>query len=194
MPIVNGKKRYMREETESPPAEKLRYTPPASPAPTPVKRYVRGQGPGVASAVSRESPRNFIGSFEFDVRINLIQVTFSKITGIESKIEMESFVEGGNNDYPVVRQKAKQKPDILVFEKGMTDTIAGTLFSILRQGMKLTNILIFVKKKGRIMRILTIDEGLILSKKYGDMDSNTSSILIETLELAHTGLKEIPVP
>ncbi|WP_130861742.1 phage tail protein [Bacilliculturomica massiliensis] len=194
MPIINGKKRYIVENTEKPPVEKKRYEPPAAPAPAPVKRYVRGQGPSVTKVLNREATREFIGSFEFDVRINLIQVNFSKITGIENKIETETFVEGGNNDFPIVRQKARQKPDIIIFEKGMTSTMGGTIFSILRQGMKLTNILIFVKRNGKLMKIFSIDEGLILSKKFGDLDSNSSAILIESLELAHTGFSEIPIP
>ena len=44
------------------------------------------------------------------------------------------------------------------------------------------------------MRIFSIDEGLILSKKFVDLNANSSAIMIETLELAHTGITEIPVP
>lgn len=196
MPIINGKKRYVPEPPSGKTAEKKRYQPPAkqdSPPPKP-KRYVKGQGPSVRSVTSQEATREFIGGFEFDVRINLIQVNFSKITNIGNEIETEVFVEGGNNDYPVVRQKARQKPDVIVFEKGMTNTFAGGLFAIFQQGMKLTNILILVKKEGHIVKIYSIDEGLILSKKFTDLDANSSKIFIERLELAHTGLFEIPLP
>ncbi|MDR1772076.1 MAG: phage tail protein [Hungatella sp.] len=195
MPIINGKKRYIPETASGKTAEKKRYQPPEQKKSTRVnvKRYVKGQGPSVASAFSQEATREFIGGFEFDVRINLIQVNFSKITNISNEIETDVFVEGGNNDYPIVRQKARQKPDVVIFEKGMTSTFGGGIFSIFRQGMKLTNILIFVKKEGHIVKIYSIDEGLIISKKFTDLDANSSTIFIEKLELAHTGISEVPL-
>lgn len=196
MPIINGKKRYIPETALGQTAEKKRYQPPKqtdAPKAT-VKRYVQGQGSTVTSVVSQEATRKFIGGFEFDVRINLIQVNFSKITNISNEIETDVFVEGGNNDYPIVRQKARQKPDVIVFEKGMTNTLGGGIFAIFRQGMKLANILIFVKKEGHIVKIYSIDEGLIISKKFTDLDAASSTILIEKLELAHTGISEVPLP
>lgn len=196
MPIINGKKRYFRETTSPEPMVKKRYQPERKEQKTPVaiKRYGKGQGPSVKAAVSQEATRDFIGTYEFDVRINLIQVSFSKITNIGNEIETEVFVEGGNNDYPIVRQKAPQKPSVIVFEKGMTKTFGGSVYAVLRQGMKLANLLIFVKKEGKIVRIYGIDEGLILSKKFTDLDANSSTVLIEKLELAHTGISEIPLP
>ncbi len=196
MPIINGKKRYIPETGSKEIVEKKRYKPPVkeNTQPAPVKRYGKGHGASVAAAFSQEATREFLGAYEFDVRIDLIQVNFSKITNMGNEIETETFVEGGNNDHPIVRQKPRQKPDIIVFEKGMTRTFGGSIFAILRQGMKLTNILIFVKKEGSIVRIYSIDEGLILSKKFTDLDANSSAIFIEKLELAHTGISEIPLP
>lgn len=197
MAIINGKKRYLPRAAEGAPApaepEKKRYTPPQPQEKPPVKRYEKGQGPQVHAVKSLET-RDFIGGFEFEVRVNLIKVNFSKITNLGNELETESFVEGGNNDYPIVRQKARQKPDILVLEKGMLSTFGGSIFGLFRQGMKLTNILIFVRQRGSIVRIYSIDEALIISKKFSDLDANSSTIFIEKLELAHTGITEVPLP
>lgn len=196
MPIINGKKRYIPETAQEQKSPTKRYQPPASnnSQPPVVKRLVKGQGPSVKAVTGQEATRAFIGGYEFDVRIKLIKVNFSKITNLGNEIETEVFVEGGNNDYPIVRQKARQKPDVIIFEKGMTSTFGGDIFTVFRQGMKITNILIFVKREGKTVRIYSIDEGLILEKKFSDLDANSSTVFIETLKLAHTGISEIPLP
>lgn len=215
MAIINGKKRYLPEHTPAALPEKKRYkaSEPGSagttgfatkekkryeaPVPAkkgPVKRYGKGQGPKVAKMIDQESTRKFIGAFEFRVWIEMVEVNFSKITNIENRIETEMFVEGGRNDCPVVRQKAKQRADTIIFEKGMTDTAGGLFFSLLRQGMKVANLIIFVRQAGSIVRIFSIDEGLIVSKKFTDLDANSSTVLVERLEIAHSGLSEIPIP
>ena len=188
MPIINGKKRYIPEAEAGGAAEKKRYQPQTkgNSTPAPVKRYVKAQGPPTSE--------EFIGSYEFDVQIDTVQVNFSRITNIGSEIETETFVEGGNNDYPIIRKKPGRSPDVIIFEKGMPRTSKVSIFEILREGMKLTNILIFVKKEGSIVKIYGIDEGLILSRKFTDLDAGSSTLFIEKLELAHTGISEIDPP
>ena len=39
----------------------------------------------------------FIAGNEFDVRFDLIKASFSKVTNIGSKIEYDTFIEGGND-------------------------------------------------------------------------------------------------
>ncbi|MFT4105829.1 MAG: hypothetical protein QM657_08710 [Lacrimispora sp.] len=196
MPIINGKKRYIPEAEAGGATEKKRYQPQpkGSGTPAPVKRYVKAQSPPASSSVNTEAAKDFIGSYEFDVQLDTVQVNFSRITNMGSEIETEVFVEGGNNDYPIIRKKPSRSPDIIIFEKGMPRTSKGSIFEILREGMKLTNILIFVKKAGSIVKIYGIDEGLILSRKFTDLDAGSSSIFIEKLELAHTGISEIDPP
>ena len=51
-----------------------------------------------------------------------------------------------------------------------------------------------MKNKGRIERIFTIDEGIVLSKEFSGFDAMSRNVLIERLELAHSGLKETFLP
>lgn len=193
MPIINGKKRYLPEETEKAPAEKKRYTPPAPVPREPVKRYVKGEGPQVAKVVNQDATLDLVGSYEFTVKINAINFSFNKVSNLESKTDVELFVEGGNNDYPIIKRKPKQRPDVIVFEKGIVkSTVAGALTS-LKNGMKLSNIIILVKKNGKNVKSLCVTEGIIVSKKYGDLDAGSSRLLVERLEVAHTGITEVPV-
>ena len=53
--------------------------------------------------------------------------------------------------------------------------------------------MIFVKQNGSTKRILYFNSGVILSKEISAMDAMSNSVLIEKIEIAHSGLKEMPV-
>ena len=206
MPIINGKKRYVPEAPAGEPMPTLRYQPEPMAAPeTPVKRYkpekveviptpkkrASDGGAVVTASKDQEKTRSFLNAFEFDVRINMVQITFSKITNLGGDIELETFVEGGNNDYPIIRQKSRSKPQTLVLEKGLTDSAGASVFSAINQGMRLTNIMIFVKNNGSIKRTYSIDQALVVSKSFSNLDANVSQVFVERLELAHNGVTEV---
>jgi phage tail-like protein len=135
----------------------------------------------------------FIAGTEFEVRFDLIKASFSKITNIGSKIEYDTFIEGGQNDCPLYLKKPKTKPDTIIFEKGIHTSITSNIFGIIKEGMKVKNVMIFVKHNGKTDRILYFDSGLVLSKEFSVMDAMSNSVLIEKMEIAHSGLKEMPV-
>lgn len=135
----------------------------------------------------------YITGTEFNVRFDLIEVSFSKITNIGSRIEYDTFIEGGQNDAPLYFKKPKTKPDTIIFEKGLHSGIGSNVFGLLKEGMKVKNVMIFVKHKGNTDRILYFDDGLILSKEFSVMDAMSNSVLIEKMEIAHSGLKEMPM-
>ena len=60
--------------------------------------------------------------------------------------------------------------------------------------MKIKNIIIFVKNHGKIERIFHIDEGIVLSKEFSGFDAMSRDVLVERLEIAHSGLKETFLP
>lgn len=135
----------------------------------------------------------YITGTEFDVRFDLVKVSFSKVTNIGSKIEYDTFVEGGRNDAPLYFQKPKTKPDTIIFEKGLHNGLTSNFFGLLKEGMHIKNVMIFVKHQGVSKRILYFDDGLIVSKEFSVMDAMSNAVLIEKMEIAHSGLKEIPV-
>ena len=193
MPIINGKKRYIPEAAPKPAAENKRYVPVEdNTPPAPVKRYIKGGSQSDSN--NKDSTKKYVKGYEFEVRIDLIKISFHKIINLGGEIETETFVEGGSNMTPVIRQKPRQRRETIIFEKGLTEDAGTDFFTLLRQGMKITNILIFVRLNGKIVRIFSIDEGLIVSKKYTELDANSSTLLIERLELAHSGISDVPLP
>ena len=135
----------------------------------------------------------YITGTEFDVRFDLVKVSFTKVTNIGSKIEYDTFVEGGKNDTPLYFKRPKTKPDTIIFEKGLHNSAGSNFFGLLKEGMRVKSVMIFVKHNGKTNRILYFDEGLILSKEFSVMDAMSNSVLIEKMEIAHSGLKEMPV-
>lgn len=218
MPIINGKKRYLSEggsinqdrkgpkrapwilaeENTSvvpqPAPEKKRYqraqVEEEKTAPV-IKRYRDGGGSSVTAAVEQDIG-NFVGNYEFSVEFGLGKISFSKVSNLGGSIEVGTFVEGGNNDYPMIYKTARRRPDILVLQKGVPDSKAvNLLLSQLKEGQKVFSILIFVKKNGNTVKTFSISEGIVLSRKYSNLDANSSNLFIQQLEIAHTGITEV---
>ncbi len=185
------KRQYVPQAQGKTPVEKKRYKPASHAATKPVvKRYKNTKGSQGAAAGEENS---LIMGLEFEVHVGKSQINFSKITNIGSELETDVIVEGGNNDYPIVLRKPRRKPDVMVLEKGVPKNSRDNLFTTFRQGMKLTDVLIFVKQNGEVVRTYGLDEAMIISKKFSDLDANSSTIFVEKLELAHTGIEEISV-
>lgn len=135
----------------------------------------------------------FITGTEFEVVMDMVKISFGKVTNIGAKIEYDTFVEGGHNDYPIYLKKPKTKPDTIIFEKGLHTGLGSNVFTKIEEGTKMKNIMIFVKHNGDTERIFYFDYGIILSKEFSAMDAMGNSVMIEKLEIAHSGLKEMPM-
>ena len=217
MPIINGKKRYLSESSSiSQDRERTKRAPwildegntSAAPQPAPEKkRYQRAQveeektarvikryrdgGSSVTTAVEQDIG-NFVGNYEFSVEFGLGKISFSKISNLGGSIEIGTFVEGGNNDYPMIYKTARRQPDVLVLQKGVPESKAvNLLLSQIKEGEKVFDILIFVKRNGNTVKTFSITEGIILSRKYSNLDANSGKIFIQQLEIAHTGITEV---
>lgn len=134
----------------------------------------------------------FITGTEFDVRFDLVKASFSKVTNVGSKIEYDTFIEGGQNEFPHYLKKPKKQPDTIIFEKGVHTGLTSNIFGMIKEGMKIKNVMIFVKNNGKTDRVLYFDSGMVLSKQFSGFDAMNNSVLIEKMEIAHSGLKEMP--
>lgn len=136
---------------------------------------------------------DFITGSEFEVSLDTEKVNFSRLTNIVSSVEYDTYAEGGNNSEVLIFPKHKQSPDTIIFEKGLSVDNSGSFFSSIKEGMSIKNVMIYVKHNGRTVRTLCFDSGLVLSKELSVIDARSNEILIEKMEIAHSGLKEVPV-
>ena len=86
-----------------------------------------------------------------------------------------------------------RRPDRIVFEKGMQTGVSDALFAFISEGVKINNIMIFVKKGARTEKIFWIDQGIVTKRSFSDLDALRGTVLIKSMELAHTGLIELAV-
>ena len=141
------------------------------------------------------APHNsYLPNFSFEVKINGIGFGFSRVNNISGSIEFDTIISGGQNDAPVMLPKPKKTPDMIVFEKGLKADLNDLMFSLLTEGKKVTNIMIFVKLDGKIKRIFTINNGIIIRREFAPLDAMGEEVFVEALQIAHTGLIEIALP
>lgn len=217
MPIINGKKRYLpesgsevpdREEPRRAPwimsKENTAAVPPQVPEKKRYKAQVEEEKPGrkikrysdggvqVTAAVTH-GIGEFVGNYEFSVQFGgLGDISFSKVSNLGGSIEVGTFVEGGNNSYPMIYKTPRRQPDMLVLQKGVVDSATkNLLLSQLKEGTKVYGVFIFVKKNKTTVKKFSITEGIIVSRKYASLDANSSHVFLQQLEIAHTGITEV---
>jgi len=134
--------------------------------------------------------KGLISGCSFQVEIGKLEIQFAKVTNLVSEVEYDAVTEGGNNDYPLLFPKPKTRPDTLILEKGVRTGDYEDIFNELAEGMELENIFIYmVDAYGRIVKYFSIAHGLIIRRKFSDLNAMDGALLIETLEIAHTGLE-----
>lgn len=140
------------------------------------------------------SAKDIIPSYSFEVSLDGIKFSFSKIENISSSIDIDTIVDGGNNNAPVILRKPKTNPDVLVLQKGMYTSMKDCSFALLKEGTKIGSINISVLRNGSTVRMFFITNGVIVKREFSPLDSLESAVMIECLQIVHTGLTEIPLP
>lgn len=119
---------------------------------------------------------------------------FSKVSNLVAQVEYEVVQEGGNNEYPLLFPKQKTNPDTLILEKGVHELVAAPTFNSLREGMWVEQVTILVlENRGALKKAFFIEKGLIVKRTFSELDALRGELLIETMEIAHSGLIEIPI-
>ncbi len=140
------------------------------------------------------SVNDLIPSYSFEVNFDGFSFSFSKVVNLSGSVEIETIIDGGSNNSPVILRKPKRSPDMLILEKGVYTSVKDMAFAIFSEGTKITSIHISVKRDGKTVRMFFITNGVIVKREYSPLDALESSVLIEKLSIAHTGITELPMP
>ena len=133
-------------------------------------------------------------SFRFWVEIDSLVVGgFSEVSGLQSEIDLESYEEGGVNDY-VHKFPKKAKLSNLVLKRGITDsdTLWKWYASVLsgKITLKLISIILADREGNEKLRWGILEAYPVKwSSLWIKADSNT--IAIESLELVHNGIVKV---
>ena len=133
-------------------------------------------------------------SQNFLVTIGQELYSFSKVSNLVSQVEYETVSEGGNNDYPLLFPKQKTSPDTLTLEKGVRTRDSDQAFNSLVEGMQVEMVTIMlVNENKQLEKAFYFKKGLITKRSFSNLDATGNELLIETLEIAHSGLVEMPL-
>lgn len=131
-----------------------------------------------------------VGGNRFTVSIGPITMSFSRIRNITKQIEVDVLKEGGVNDYVHVLQKPYTTPHKLIFEHGLCESSVFSMLTPLLVGKRLplSGTISVKNAKGEMVSSYSFGEPIILKWEIGDLDAMSNKVLIESLEVAHTGL------
>lgn len=136
---------------------------------------------------------NIASNFRFLIEIDSFKGNFAKASGMASEIEFEEYREGGSSfslKFPV-----KVKHFNVVLQKGITESkFLYEWFSEIENGI--------INKKDFVISILdnnlktkirswSFSNGYPVKWEISDLDAMDKSLLIEKIELAHEGIKEL---
>ena len=140
------------------------------------------------------SAKDLIPSYSFEVSFDGISFGFSKVTNISGSIDIDTIVDGGKNDSPVILPVPKRSPDMLVLEKGTYTSLGDMGFSLFKEGSQIAAITISVLRNGSTVRMFFVTNGVVVRREYSPLDASQSAVLCEYLQIAHTGITELPLP
>lgn len=130
-----------------------------------------------------------VANNRFIVTLGTMTYSFSKVTNISNSLELETVPEGGYNDSPRFFPRQKTKAETLVLERGVqAGDRQGTELKV---GMHVYIAIIMVMNEGKAAKTYSFEEGIVTKWEVGGLEAVGKQILVEKVEIAHTGLLEI---
>lgn len=130
--------------------------------------------------------------FRYLVEIDgLVSGAFLRVKGISREVRHESYREGGVNDYEHKLLTQVTYP-VVVFERGLAleDLWKWALAAADGDATRRTVRVRLQDEQGSSAWGWQIEHALPVKWSSSDLDANTSQVVMETLELAHHGLRK----
>lgn len=129
---------------------------------------------------------NYVHNGVFTVSIYGMDLSFSKVSGLGSKAEFDTYIEGGGRMH--LLPKPKSAPGSIIFEKGIS-VIDKETAGIFVPGIEISDILITLKKNNNVIETYYIETGIVEFWELGDLDAISSGVAIKKFSVLHTGIK-----
>jgi phage tail-like protein len=126
-----------------------------------------------------------------------LKMSFSRISGIEQTLDVQEIQEGGN-PRAVFLYGTKKIPGRLKFEHGVG--LLNKANEVFNKAFTLQSLehtfrgfgIIVALRHGKAARAYEYRQALPVRWSVSDFDAQTGNILIDTVELMHNGIFEIP--
>ena len=133
--------------------------------------------------------------FRFRVEFNHVEMGgFARVKGLMRETKVESYREGGLNDFEH-KLRTMTTYSNLVLERGMVTPFLWDWHQQVIDGVSVerrTLTLILNDEADRPRWRWMIDAAYPIKSSVADFDAATSQVLIESIELAHHGLRRLP--
>lgn len=134
-------------------------------------------------------------SYRFVVQIDALFVGgFSAVTGLEVRSQPETYEEGGVNDH-VRKLPARYDHPNLELRRGMTDTATlsrWTQRSADGSVTRLSGVIFLLNEQGELGWGWAFVDAFPVRWSGPDLSADSGDVAVETLELAHHGVRPIP--
>lgn len=138
-----------------------------------------------------------VEGFHFMLRVEArFDLPCKSIKGFTRENEYEYIQEGGLNDYVHIRRKPVSKPFTFEVERYVTVSY----FDPLQNGVELTlPLILFVSNDGEniirsFSRMYTFTGCVVTGKQYGQLEAESSGLLLETTTIAYQELVVVGAP
>ena len=121
----------------------------------------------------------------------LTSAGFLRVKGMQREVKHESFREGGVNDYEHKLVSQVSYPSV-VLERGLAaEDLWQWAFDTAEGNIRRRNVWIRLQNEaGAKVWAWQLDWALPVKWQLGDLDAGTTQVAMETLELAHHGLRK----
>lgn len=135
--------------------------------------------------------KDFLLNNQFRIAIGQDLFSFARVSNLSDSYELEPVSQGGANAYPEFVLKEKTRFETMILEKGVPNDVLKK--SKLTAGTRLTEVLIMVMQHQILKKCYHFDYGIVTKWEVSSLDAVGNEILIEKLEIAHSGLSELTV-
>lgn len=129
---------------------------------------------------------NYLHNGLFTVTLYGMELSFSRVSGIGSSLEFDTYVEGGAG--PVLLPKPKTAAGAISFERGVTSErwAGAACFNV---GVEISGVEINVIKNGSIIQSYEVQDAIVTAWELGELNALGGGVLINKFTLSHTGIK-----
>ncbi len=122
--------------------------------------------------------------YRFIVSLNNVLMGFQKISGIRKQVEMESYQEGGLNQWPHVFPKSCGGEQTLCLEKGI---YAGQINPLCLVGQEIAGALsvIATDNHGKPLKTYLFMGLIVKAWEIGEMSADQNGVLIDRFEVSY---------
>lgn len=148
--------------------------------------------------LSRFGSDNLINNNRFIVTIGPLLTSFAKVSGISKSIDYETKEEGGRNDFVhLIRKNPTVQSNVLRLEKGVGrfNPLVLSANGMIKLGVRipLPGTIIVLNSNYDISKVYGFEDITIVKWEISDLDAQSSEVLLDKVELIHSGLTLIGI-